>query len=53
MYDPYDNGGQKVHPRFDGTMLPLFYIRSKKDMGIGDIESMYRGVDLAYELGQR
>jgi len=35
----------------DGTFIPLFYARSENDMGIGDIGSLFKAVDLCCELG--
>ena len=36
----------------DGTFLPLFYARDKEDLGIGDIGSLFKAVELTHELGQ-
>ncbi|EKD28906.1 MAG: 4-alpha-glucanotransferase, partial [uncultured bacterium] len=36
----------------DGTFLPLFYARDDNDFGIGDINSLYKAVDLTHNLKQ-
>ena len=36
----------------DGTFIPLFYARDKEDLGIGDIGSLFKAVELSHKLGQ-
>lgn len=36
----------------DGTFIPLFYARDKEDLGIGDIGSLFKAVELTHKLGQ-
>ncbi|MBN2144078.1 MAG: 4-alpha-glucanotransferase [Candidatus Aureabacteria bacterium] len=43
---------RRLSRKIDGTFLPLFYARDKNDLGIGDIQSLKKAVDLSFLLGQ-